>query len=84
MSDKESPDGIIAAIVVMVGACSLCGLGPAFIVSMWAGINSWLFGLGPVSTLALVLAAAFITYRLWQSWGQLDIARAKAESEEVA
>jgi len=67
---KNSPIGAIAAIVALLGACSLCALGPAFLLSITAVASGWFAGLNPMFAIGLGLVVAFALYRLWFIWGQ--------------
>ena len=83
MSDKESSVGAIAAIVALVGACSLCALGPALLASVVAGATSWFSELALVTVIALGLVAAFAVHRLWRAWGARDQARTRTNQGEA-
>jgi CHASE2 domain-containing sensor protein len=83
MSDKKSPRGATAAIVAVVGACSLCALGPAFFASVVAAASGWFTGLVPVFAIGLGLVVAFLVRRLWSAWRQHDNARPNASAREA-
>lgn len=59
-------DKLVAGIVTagaITPLCAVCVLGPAAIGSLVAGAFGWLWGVGPVLTVALMAAAGFLVYR---------------------
>jgi hypothetical protein len=80
---SESPTGAVIAVVGMLGACSLCALGPAFLVSATAGVSAWLSGLSPMASTGLALLAAAALFRAWQAWGRRDEKRAKTDAQSA-
>ena len=74
----------MAAIAAVVGACTLCILGPAFFLSVTAAATGWFAGLQPVLALGLGLLVVFALYRLWLAWGARDAARTGSSEGEVS
>lgn len=54
--------GIVAAVVIPP-ICAVCILGPAAIGSLFAGAFGWLGGFGPLTIIALMIAAGALVYR---------------------
>lgn len=61
MSEKFVAGSVAAAGIAPL--CALCALGPAVIGSALAGIFAWLGGVGPLPTMALMVAARLLVYR---------------------
>ncbi len=81
MNDSIGP---VAAIAALVGVCSLCVLGPAFLLSVTAAATGWFAGLQPVLALGLGLLVAFALYRLWLTWGARDASRIENNEGEIS
>jgi hypothetical protein len=62
MSEKLTAWLVTAAVIAPV--CAACILGPAAIVSIFAGVVGWFGGLGAFATAGLVLVAGFSVYGL--------------------
>lgn len=62
MGEKLSAS--IVAVALVAPLCALCIAGPAFLVSVFAGVTSWFGGLSSVPTTGLAVMAAIIVYGL--------------------
>ena len=65
MGEKLTAWFVTAAVIAPV--CAACVLGPAVIVSIFAGIAAWFGNLDPVVTAGLVLVTGIAVYGL-RSW----------------
>jgi len=61
MSEKLVAGLVTAAVISPI--CAVCVLGPAAFGSLFAGAFGWLGGFGPLTTLALMIAAGALVYR---------------------
>ncbi len=62
MGEKLSAGIVTTALVAPI--CAVCIMGPAFLASMFAGINGWFGGLSPPLTTGLAIIAAIVVYGL--------------------
>ncbi len=59
----------LAAAAVLAPACAVCILGPAVIVSIFAGLAAWFGGFDATVTAGLVLAVGIAVYGFFRKRG---------------